>query len=161
MLVAPLLLPSVSHRSAPPATGLPESGHLFVEVFEQAGGEDGATPLTLMAVACMMGMFSWAIGDEAAWAVRAERLESKARALQPGIEGASFTGFGEAGRYFRHVLKPREGLAQQWLQPIPYRSVFALQSDAGEVRRSASGTNALPLWFRHRPARQSATGAGR
>ena len=92
----------------PYLTGLPESNSLFAEIFEQAGGEENATPLVLLAVGVMAGMFSWAIGDEAAWAEQAERLERKAKELQPDIGGSSFSGLGEAGRYFRHVLKPQK-----------------------------------------------------
>lgn len=91
-------------------TGLyEETGSLFTEVFEQAGGEEHATPLVLLAVGVMAGMFPWVVGDEIAWAETAERLERKARELQPDIGSESFSGLGEAGRYFRHVLKPRTG----------------------------------------------------
>lgn len=93
----------------PYLTGLPETGFLLSEVFEQAGGEDKATPIILLAMGEIAGIFPWTAGDEIVWAEKAERLERKARLLQPDIGIASFDGFGEAGRYFRHVLKARKG----------------------------------------------------
>lgn len=95
----------------PYLTELPDVSPLFAEIFEQAGGENHATTLILFAVGVMAEMFPWAIGAEAAWAERAQRLKHKAKELQPNIDEASFNNFGEAGRYFRHIMRPRNGSA--------------------------------------------------
>lgn len=95
-------------------TGLPDYSSFFAEIFEQAGGEDQATPLVLLAVALMAEMFPWAVGDEVEWTEQAERLESKAKMLLPDMGETNFSGFGAAGRYLCHVLKERKRYAAKF-----------------------------------------------
>ncbi len=101
-----------SNVEPPYLTHLPDASHNFMPIFEEAGGDEKATPLILLAV--MTDIFPWAVGDEGLWTARSKRLIAKAKARQPGISSGSFHGLGEAGRYFRHVLS--EGYYDQVLK---------------------------------------------
>jgi len=96
----------------PYLTGLDEvvGAPSFNSVFEQAGGEEGASPLVLFALSVMIDVYPNAVSDdendEAALAERSKRLREKALRERPDLSAGLFAEQGgAAGDYFQHIMK--------------------------------------------------------